>query len=438
MNSWEFLPTLDRITDEPPNKGAVTVARLVMALVAILIAWSFLGQLDVVVVAEGKLVPETYVKIVQPAEGGIVREILVREGDAVKQGQVLARLDDTLANADATAVRGNLALKQLELRRVQAELNGQPFRTHSGDDALLFRQVQEHYRASRTNVEESLSQAKEEASRASADLAAARQQQSRLEQLVPVFEKELAAYEGLRGKGYVSELDYNAKQRELIDARQGLAAQRDAIAGLEAAQRQAMRRAEQINANYRAELSQERAALTAEVQQLSQEAKRQTHRGELLELRAPQDGVVKDLATHTHGSVVQPGAVLMTLVPVHERLQAEVFVRNEDVGRLRSGLPVQVKVHAFRFQKYGMLGGEIVTLGADSSAQQGQEGQQQRMNPALYKALVAIKPVGDGLIDAQTLAAGMTVTVEVDVGSRTPFEYLVEPVRGVVGQAGRE
>lgn len=433
--SWHFLPALDRITDEPPHKGAVTVSRLVIALLTILIAWSLFGKLDIVVVAEGKLVPETYVKIVQPTEAGVVRDILVREGDAVKQGQVLARLDDTLLNADTAAVTGNLALKQLELRRVQAELGGAAFRPQSGDDVALFRQVQDHWRASRLNFEEGVSQAKEEAHRAAADLAAAQQQKSRLEQIVPVFEKELAAYEGLRSKGYVSELDYNAKQRELIDARQNLAAQRDTIVGLEAAQRQAERRAEQRMATYRAELSQERALLTTDVQQLTQDAKRQAHRGAMLELRAPQDGIVKDLATHTPGSVVQPGAVLMTLVPVQEKLQAEVYVHNKDVGHLRAGLPVHVKVHAFRFQKYGMLGGEIVTLGADSSTQ---DTDTQRQLPALYKAMVSVKPVGDGEIDRQSLAAGMTVTAEVDVGTRTPFQYLIDPVRGTLGEAGRE
>ena len=113
----------------------------------------------------------------------------------------------------------------------------------------------------------------------------------------------------------------------------------------------------------------------------------------------------------------------------------EDFVCNEDVGPLRPDLRVYGKLHGFRFQKYGMLGGEIVTLGADSSTQ---EADAQRMSPALYKALVSIRPEGDGLIDQQQLSAGMTVTVEMDVGTRTPFQYLVGPVRGVVGEAGRE
>lgn len=437
MTPYEFLPALDRITDEPPHKGAITVARAVMMLIAILILWSFLGRLDIVVVADGRLVPETYVKIVQPAEAGVVREILVRDGQAVKAGEVLARLDDTLSAADTIAIGGNLALKQLELRRIHAELKGTALLPKAGDNNALFRQVQDHYRASSAAYEDSRAQATAEAERAGSDLASARNQLAKLQQLVPVFEKELASFEALRSKGYVSELDYNAKQREVIETKNNLKSQHDVIAGLEATLRQAERRKVQVISGYRAELEQERSALTTDLQSLTQQSAKQAHRNSQLELRAPQDGIVKDLATHTPGTVVQPGTILMTLVPVQEKLRAEVYVRNEDIGNLRPGLPVKIKVHAFRFQKYGMLGGEIVTLGADSlSPQQDQQGNSAR--PAQYKAIISVQPVGDGLIDKKTLAAGMTVSAEIDVGTRTPFEYLIDPVRGTLQQAGME
>ncbi|MFZ5722748.1 MAG: HlyD family type I secretion periplasmic adaptor subunit [Pseudomonadota bacterium] len=436
---YHFLPTLDRIADEPPPRAVMTVSRIVMALMAVLLLWSFLGRLDIVVVTEGRLVPETYVKIVQPAEAGVVREILVKEGDHVQEGQVLMRMDGTLSVADTRAISESLALKQMELRRIDAELTGRAFTRRAGDDPALFREVQAGYLANRNAHGDSAGVAQAELDRTRNELTAAREEVGKLEQLVPVFRKELAAYEGLRGKGYVSELDYNAKQRETIEAERDLQAQRARVLGLEAAERQAARRYANVSSGYRAELEQDRVRLAGEARQLEQDLAKQKHRNQSLELKAPQAGIVNDLATHTPGTVVSPGTVMLSLVPDKEQLLAEVKVRNEDIGRLKAGMPAQVKVHAYRFQRYGMLGGTVEKISPDAASEDAMSGDAPARNVLpTYKAVISVKPVGDGEIDGQALAAGMTVTAEIDVGTRTPFEYLVDPVSGVLGEAGRE
>ncbi len=435
---YQFLPVLDRITHEPPPKAALTVSRIVMALVAVLVLWSLLGRLDIVVVAEGRLVPETYVKIVQPAEAGVVREILVREGDHVQEGQVLLRMDGTLNAADTTAITQTLALKKLELRRMAAELASQPFTVKAGEDMDLFRQARARYDANRAAWTDSSGSAQAQLDRAKGELAAARQDQTRLEKLLPVYRAELTAIETLRGKGYVSELEYNAKKREVIETEQGLNAQRDRVQALEAAERQATRQLSTTTTGYRADLERERIALSTEVQQLEQQIAKQRHLNEALELKAPQAGIVKDLATHTPGTVVSPGTVMLSLVPDQERLLAEVQVRNEDIGRLKPGMPVHVKVHAYRFQRYGMLGGTVEKISPDTSSEADTGDAASRNALPTYKALVSVRPAGDGEIDKKSLAAGMTVTAEIDVGTRTPFEYLVDPVSGILNEAGRE
>ncbi len=433
---YRFLPALDRITQEPPPKAVMTISRIVMALVAILIIWSLLGRLDIVVVAQGRLVPESHVKIVQPAEAGVVREILVREGDHVEAGQVLIRMDDTLNSADTRALTQNLAVKRLELRRMDAELRGAAFVAQAGDDMTLYREARARFDANRAAWSDSAGGAREQRERATAELAAARQELAKLDKLVPVYRAELAAMEGLRAKGYVSELEYNARKRATIEAEQGLEAQRARVAGLEAAERQAERQLSNTTTRYRADLERERVALLADVHQIEQQLAKQQHRNAALELRAPQAGIVKDLATHTAGTVVSPGSVLLSLVPDDERLVAEVAIRNEDIGELRPGLPVQLKVAAYRFQKYGMLGGTVEHISPDASSAAA-EGQGPPAPPT-YKARVSITRVGDGQIDHQPLAAGMTVTAEIDVGTRSPWQYLVDPVRGTVASAGRE
>lgn len=435
---WQFLPTLDRITDEPPRKGAMTVSRIVMALVAVLIAWGFLGQLDVVVVAEGRLVPESYVKIVQPAEAGVVRDILVREGDYVEAGQILIRMDDTLSSADTRALTQTLAGKKLELRRMEAELNGKPFVAVAGDDMMLYREAKARFDANRAAWADSIGSARGQRERAAGERAAAAQEQAKLEQLVPVYRAELAAMESLRGKGYVSELEYNARKRAVIESEQSLQVQHARVSALMAAERQAERELSNASTRYRADLERERTALLSEVRQLEQQATKQQHRNAGLELRAPQAGIVNDLATHTPGTVVAPGTVMLSLVPDAERLVAEVAIRNEDIGELRPGLPVQLKVAAYRFQKYGMLGGTVQHISPDAGAGESGAGRTDNAAALTYRALVSIERTGDGEIDRQLLSAGMRVTAEIDVGTRTPLQYLLDPVRGTASSAGRE
>lgn len=439
QQDWQFLPTLDRIASEPPPKAALTVSRIVMALIGVLILWSFLGRLDIVVVAPGKLVPETYVKIVQPAEAGVVREIRVKEGDHVAEGQVLIRMDATLNTADTVAITQTLALKKLELRRMAAELTGKPFTVQAGDDMALFREAKARYDANRAAYADSAGSAQEQLERARGELAAAGQDRTKLEKLLPVYQAELAAMEKLRSKGYVSELDYNAKKRDAIETEQDLEAQRQRIRALEAAERQAQRQLSTATTSYRADLERERIALSTEVKQAEQQLAKQTHLNEALELKAPQAGIVKDLATHTTGTVVSPGTVVLSLVPDQEKLRAEVQVRNEDIGRLKVGLPVKVKVDAYRFQRYGMLGGTVEKISPDAGNDTEANGDSERTHVLpTYKVIVSVKPAGDGRIDTQTLTAGMTVSAEIDVGTRTPFEYLVDPVSGTLSEAGRE
>ena len=116
---------------------------------ALLALWAIVAKLDIVAVAPGRLVPQSYLKIVQPAVSGIVRELLVREGDEVQAGQVLLRLDATETKADQAAIERELAIQKMQLRRIDAELQHQPLRQQSDDDAELLAQALAQYRALR-------------------------------------------------------------------------------------------------------------------------------------------------------------------------------------------------------------------------------------------------------------------------------------------------
>src|SRR5690349_11097229 len=125
--SLRLASRLFELESADPRRRPLFTLRVVCVLVALLLVWALFAKLDIVAVAQGRLIPQTYVKIVQPADAGIVREILVAEGDMVQQGQVLVRLDPTYNTADSTATSRELALQRLQLRRTESQLANQPF-----------------------------------------------------------------------------------------------------------------------------------------------------------------------------------------------------------------------------------------------------------------------------------------------------------------------
>ncbi|MGH8847959.1 MAG: biotin/lipoyl-binding protein, partial [Polaromonas sp.] len=143
----DFTPDLLTIQEQPPARLPRTVGYVTAGLFAILLTWATFGQLDIIAGAEGRLVPRNYSRVLQPAEAGIVREVLVRDGDRVLAGQVLMRMDATTAGADMGTLKADAALKALSLRRIDAELRGQPLRVDARDPPELASQVLAQYRA---------------------------------------------------------------------------------------------------------------------------------------------------------------------------------------------------------------------------------------------------------------------------------------------------
>jgi HlyD family secretion protein len=226
-----------------------------------------------------------------------------------------------------------------------------------------------------------------------------------------------------------------------IENEQELKAQTHNIAALRATIQESDQRIAQITSGYRQKLEAERIEAVTELKRLEETWQKQSLRHDLLELKAPDEGIVKELATHTVGAVVQPGTVLFTIVPQHEPLRAEVWVPNEDVGFVHEGQPVKLKVASFPFQKYGMIEGVVSYVSADSSDQQdGRNAAEARPREALrYRALVDLNTQQlerDGI--AHGLSPGMLVNAEIKLGSRTVLEYVLSPVQKAFHEAGRE
>ena len=435
-----FAPEILKLQRQAASPLPRAVLHTLLLLVGFVLAWTSLGRMDIVAVAQGRIVPQGFLKIVQPSEQGIVREILVKEGDQVAPGQVLIRMDTLVSAADRNIVINELALKELQLRRIDAELTGKPLELRPTDSKELFMQIAAQHRARREAHQDSLEGEKALLLKAQQDLRVALEIEGKLRKTVPLYEAQARGWERLANEGFAGKLMAMDRQRLYIESEQDLRAQGHNVESLRATIEQSQKRIAQISSSYRQQLQSERIETAAQVHRLRQELDKHEHRLGLLELKAPQSGIVKDVATRTPGTVVAPGTILLTLVPQDEPLIAEVWVSNADAGFIRPSQKARLKLSAYPFQKYGMLDGTVTHVSADAQERSdGPNAAVKSFQEAAYRALIALGgsqlPHGDGQLK---IVPGMAVSAEISLGTRTVLEYLLSPIQKVAAEAGRE
>lgn len=448
-NQFDFAPGILGVQDRPPSPLPRMVLRGVLILFLALLLWAIFGRLDIVSVAEGKLVPISYLKIVQPSEAGIVREITIKEGQQVQKDQLLIRMDANISEADSKSIQNELQHKALELRRIEAELTGKAFSRQNSDAVEMFNRIYAEYQSNRRALEDDIASEKASQQKAYSDLDATREIQHKLEQTLPSYQAQEAAYDKLVKDGFAGKLMGQEKQRARIENEQDLRAQEFNAKSLQATITQSQKRLNQIQSDYHQKLEADRVAIYAEYQRLEQEWAKQSHKNSLLELKAPQAGIVKDLATHTPGTVVSPGTVLMTLVPNDEALQAEIWLKNEDAGFVHVGQAVKVKLMAYPFQKYGMVDGKVLQVSADAT-DRGKSSSQSNPNDnaqditnggsqLAYRTIVQLDKQNLQVEQEKLhLTSGMQVAAEIKLADQTVMQYLLSPVTKAFHEAGRE
>jgi len=294
---------------------------VLLALVAVTVVWSAFGRLDIIAVAQGRIVPQSYLQIVQPR----IRHRQGAAGARRRPGR-----GGTSARADGHAVlrsrppgaqeRAGAAQPAAQAHRRRARRHGA--RSEREDPPALFAQVDAQYRARRQAFLDSLETEKATLAKADQDLRAAREIESKLRQQLPIYREQEAAFEKLTREGYAGRMLFLEKQRDRIEKEAGPQGAGVRDPELSATIEQSRKRVAQLQSNYHQALQNERVETEAQYAKLEQDWNKHAARHDLLELRAPQDGIVKDLATHTVGSVLQPGTVLMTLVPSNDPMQA--------------------------------------------------------------------------------------------------------------------
>jgi HlyD family secretion protein len=330
------------------------------------------------------------------------------------------------------------------MRAIDAALADRPLLPIEGDTPPVFQQVRAHFLARRQSLLDALAQEEQAGARARGDLLAARRLQDKLSSTLPMLQQSAESYARLHREGFVGELLAAEKRREALEREGDLKAQEAAVEALAASVAQSERRRELLRSNYRAELLRERVDAAATVQRLEQEGQKSELRSQLMEVRAPHEGIVKDLVVNALGAVVQAGSALLQVVPTGDLLRAEALLANEDIGFVEVGQPVKMKLAAYPFQKFGMLEGRVVQISADAIAQS-EAARTSGISPIAapaqtYRAVIELAEQGLRLPSGRYLdiAPGMVLTAEIHQGQRTVMEYLLSPVQRVATEAGRE
>jgi hemolysin D len=447
VDALDFSPAILRLQREPPSPLPRLVLYLLGILLLIMLVWSLIGRLDIIAVASGRLVPVSYVKVVQPSDAGIIKDILVHEGDSVNEGQVLVRMDASISDADSKQLRAQLEMAGLQMRRIDAELADIGPGMQPGDSPELYQQMLSQYGAHRQAHLDALAAENAALAKAEQDYKSAIEQQAKLRETLPIYQDQERSWNQLVKEGFAGRLMAEERKRQRIEAEQELKSQAHVIEGSRATIQQSRKRIAALESTYRQTLYNERVEATSQQQKFEQEWEKQTHRNDLLELKAPQTGVIKDLATHTEGAVLSPGTVLMTIVPADEPLRAEVWVSNRDRGFVREGQAVKLKISPYPFQKYGMIEGVVKQVSADATEPQQRGGgaspqdadSDDRPGGYQFRSIVELKAQyleQDGV--RHKLMPGMQVDAEVALGQRSVIEYMLSPVRRAFQEAARE
>lgn len=436
IDEVDFLPAALEILEKPPSPLGRTLVWLLAALFTIAIAWAVFGKVDVVATAPGRIIPRERVKVIQPAEIGVVRAIHVRDGQRVKRGEVLIELDPTISGAAEeqsrrTVLRARIAAARAEA--VLAHLDGEAaqFDVPEGTpgSAVL---MQKRLIASRiSEYEASIASLAQSRAEREAELAVVSQQLKKLRQTLPLLEEQVEARRTLMEKGLTPRLTYLELKEKLVERRQDIAIQLDQAKKVGAAIAALDRQTEQLSQEFRKTVLTELAEAQDEIMLQGAELKKAAKRNVLQRLKAPVDGVVQQLAVHTIGGVVQPAEPLAVIVPGEGELIVEASVLNKDVGFVAEGQVVEVKLEAFPFTKYGVVPGVLEHLSPDAV--------QDEVLGLVYPARVRL---GRDWLQVNgkrvNLGPGLAATAEIKTGKRRLIEFLISPLLRYRDESFRE
>jgi hemolysin D len=439
----EFLPAALEIVETPPSPIGRLGAYCLVAVFTLAFVWSWIGRVDIVAVSKGKIIPTGHTKIVQPFEIGVVRAILVHDGQKVKVGDILIELDPTMNQADLDHQRNDLMAAKLDIARLTAALESETnpdarFEPPQGATPEQARMGEQFLAGQVSQFRSKLASLAGEEAQKRAELESQKVSIGKIQTLLPLMEERTQMRKTLFDHQTGSKLAYLENLQELLSSQQDLEVQTSRLKEAEAAVTASKAKLEETRTEFHRQNLNDLTEATRKANGLAQDVAKSEQRTRFQGLTAPIDGTVQQLAIHSVGGVVTPAQTLLSIVPADSKLEIEAMVDNQDIGFVHAGQDAEIKVDTFNFTRYGLLHGKVVTLSQDAIPREGAGKSDPPKQPGAsdgatsepaYAARVSLDQtqmqVDDKLVN---LSPGMAVTVEIRTGTRRIIDYLLSPI----------
>lgn len=426
---YQFMPAAVEIERTPASPAGRAILYAIVLLFLFAVLWAVFGKIDIVAVAEGKVVPSERVKIIQPMETATIAGIHVKEGEEVQAGELLVTLDSEMVESDLRRFTEEWLDAKAQRLRLEAlvhwfQLDGAPDEFDVAGDSELGNRVDRQNALLREEIAEhraTLNALQRQGERLDAEWQMAEAEIDRSKRILQVLGERVDALDTMQKMKMGSRADYLELRQSQIEIEGQIGLQQAIQRKLEASM--AANLAEQQtyrHESYKTALGQLQSVRVNESTLREEKTKAEKRHG-LYYLRAPMDGKVQQLAVHTVGGVVTPAQELMLIVPDQGELEVEAMILNKDIGFVQEGQPAEVKVNTFNFTKYGSIAAELVGLSKDAI-----ETERQGL---VYKSLFRLRE--GGLIvngNYVALSPGMSVTAEIKTGQRRIIEFFLSPL----------
>lgn len=429
----EFLPPAVEILEKPPSPGGRVLIYVIISLFFIALAWACIGEIDEVVVAEGKIIPTGYTKTLQAEDKGIVSRINVKNGDHVTAGQVLMTLDPTVTQADLNALKKDISYYELNLERVMAELADKPFKvpegkTYEEKDKL---QQQSLYNSRMAEKHAKVNYYDAQINQRQDAVTVNRASLNKNEQLLIIAREKEAGVTELYKNNAIGHFTVLQHKSERIELEQNVAMGKAQLSAAITDVNAVIQAKAQYLAEWNKQLQEEMLEFRKQYNTLKESERKAELKNRLIEIKAPVDGAVHQLEIHTLGAIVTEAQALLQIVPDGSTIEVESFIANKDIGFVHPGMEVGVKIETYNFQKFGVLKGKVKEISPDAI--------EDKERGRIFRVMVSLDD--DALhYDNKKLKAypGMTVSAEIKTRKKKVIDFFLEPFQTYKSEALRE
>lgn len=412
-DSCEFLPILAEIENTPLNPLGRTMFWVIVSIILFTFLWLYFGKVDIVVTARGKVIPDGEIKILQPLDTGVIENILIKEGDFVQKGQVLIEIDSSETTPELESLQKNLDYIKSENERLTSAANNLQY---NNPEAMT---QQKLYESSLNDLKNQLTAKDMEIEQINAQLISTNSDIKNYEYSLKIGSDKEKRMNNVIDIIAYSELEKIQMENSTFST--NISSLKQKLNELNFRKQQILQEKNYLTSNFKTQnLSQlsenekKEVSIVSDIDKIKFKKQKQS-------ITSPVDGYINTLLVHTIGGVVTPAKEILSIVPINTPLTLKVNVLNKDIGFVKQGMSVQIKIDTFDFQKYGMIEGIVAKVPKDSI--------EDKDLGLIYEVLIT--PLTTSLdIDGseQKISSGMSLSAEIKVGKRRIIEFFIYPI----------